>query len=73
MLPGVIGTLEAIETIKILLGIGNPLVGRLVLYDALEQRFTEVEVPRDAGCPVCGDEAGPVEFVEYDEVCAVPA
>jgi molybdopterin/thiamine biosynthesis adenylyltransferase/rhodanese-related sulfurtransferase len=71
VLPGVIGTLEAIEAIKVLLGIGDPLVGRLVLYDALDQRFTEVEVPRDPGCPVCGDEAGEVTYVEYEEICAV--
>ena len=73
VLPGVIGTLEAIEAIKILLGIGRPLVGRLVLYDALEQRFTELRVERDPHCPVCADGAEIEEYGEYGEVCALPA
>ena len=71
VLPGVIGTLEAIEAIKLLLGVGEPLVGRLVLYDALAQRFSEVQVERDPHCQVCGEGAGEVEYTEYAEVCAV--
>ncbi len=55
VLPGVIGTLEAVEAVKILLGVGDPLVGRLVVYDALQQRFTELEVEPDPECPCCGD------------------
>ena len=72
VLPGVIGTLEAIETVKILLGVGDPLVGRLLVYDALRQRFTELKVEHDPRCPRCGD--GPVvtEYVDYVEICAVP-
>ena len=54
ILPGVIGTVQATETIKLLLGIGEPLVGRLLLYDALKMRFREVKLPKDPDCPVCG-------------------
>ncbi len=71
VLPGVIGTLEAIEAIKLLLGIGEPLVGRLVLYDALAQRFNEVRVGPDPHCQVCGQDADTVEYREYAEACAV--
>ncbi len=71
VLPGVIGTLEAIEAIKLLLGIGQPLVGRLVLYDALAQHFNEVQVEADPRCSVCGDGAGEVEYTDYAQICAV--
>jgi len=55
VLPGVIGTMQAIETIKLILGIGRPLVGRLMLYDALEQSWRTLKVKRNPACPVCGD------------------
>ena len=54
MLPGVIGTIQATEAVKILLGIGEPLVGRLLTYDALGMRFREVRLRRDPNCPLCG-------------------
>ena len=54
MLPGVIGTIQATEVIKILLGIGEPLVGRLLTYDSLGMRFREVRLRRDPNCPLCG-------------------
>ena len=54
ILPGVIGTVQATEAIKLLLGIGDPLVGRLLLYDALKMRFRELKLPKDPDCPVCG-------------------
>ena len=54
MLPGVIGTIQATESVKLLLGIGEPLIGRLVTYDALGMRFREVKLRRDPGCPLCG-------------------
>lgn len=73
VLPGVVGTLEAIEAIKILLGIGEPLIGRLLLYDALAQRFTNLKVDRNPQCTVCGDEAEVKDYVEYGEVCAQAA
>ncbi len=55
MLPGVIGVVQATETIKLLLGIGDPLIGRLLTYDALGMRFREVKLRRDPKCPVCGE------------------
>jgi molybdopterin/thiamine biosynthesis adenylyltransferase/rhodanese-related sulfurtransferase/molybdopterin converting factor small subunit len=70
VLPGVIGTLEAVEAVKILLGVGDPLVGRLLLYDALQQSFTELKVERNPECKCCGDGAAALEYVEYGEVCA---
>ena len=54
MLPGVIGLVQATESIKLLLGIGDPLIGRLLTYDALGMRFREVKLRRDPKCPVCG-------------------
>ena len=71
ILPGVIGTLEAVETVKVLLGIGDPLVGRLSVYDALDQRFTELKVDRNPECPCCGDNAKPIEYVDYAVSCAI--
>lgn len=70
VLPGVIGTLQAIEAIKILLEIGDPLVGRLLLYDALEQRLRELKVDRNPQCPVCGDGAVVGEYAVVGEVCS---
>ena len=55
MLPGVIGLVQATETIKLLLGIGDPLISRLLTYDALGMRFREVKLRRDPKCPVCGE------------------
>jgi hypothetical protein len=54
VLPGVIGTVQATEAVKVLLGIGEPLIGRLLTYDALGMRFREVKLRRDPGCPLCG-------------------
>jgi len=54
VLPGVIGVIQATEAIKVLLGIGEPLIGRLLTYDALGMRFREVRLRRDPNCPVCG-------------------
>lgn len=70
ILPGVIGTLEAVETVKVLLDLGDPLVGRLMVYDALDQRFTELKVERNPECPICGDDAADIEYVDYAVLCA---
>ena len=70
VLPGVIGLLQAVETIKLLLGIGDPLVGRLLAYDALKARFTELELLRDPACRYCGDAAQAIEYVDYEQFCA---
>lgn len=73
VLPGVIGTLQAMETLKILLGLGEPLVGRLLYYDALAARFTELRLRRNPKCAWCGDEATFPGYVDYDTVCASTA
>jgi adenylyltransferase/sulfurtransferase len=70
VLPGIIGTLQATEAIKLLTGIGEPLVGRLVLYDALRLRFRQIALPRDPDCPVCGERPTIRELVAYDRGCA---
>lgn len=71
VLPGVIGTLQATEAIKILLGIGEPLAGRLLLYDALSLSFREVTVTRDPACPLCGENRTITALVDYDSFCGV--
>lgn len=70
VLPGVIGTLEAIETIKIVLGIGDPLVGRLLHYDALHERFTELALAPDPACAWCAPGAPFPGYVDYEVFCA---
>ena len=69
VLPGVIGSLQGTEVLKLVLGIGEPLIGRLLLFDALGASFTEVAVRRDPACPVCGDEPTITEYVDYVEFC----
>jgi molybdopterin/thiamine biosynthesis adenylyltransferase len=70
VLPGVIGSIQANEAIKLALGIGEPLIGRLLLYDALDATFTEVALRRDPACPVCGDHPTITEYIDYVEFCA---
>ena len=70
VLPGVIGLLEAVETIKLILGVGNPLIGRLLQYDALRAEFVELKVRRDLQCPYCGDGVEFPGFVDYEAFCA---
>jgi molybdopterin/thiamine biosynthesis adenylyltransferase/rhodanese-related sulfurtransferase len=72
VLPGIIGLLQATETIKLLLGIGEPLVGRLSTYDALAGEFNELRLFRDPNCPACGEHAHPQNLPTYADVCAVP-
>ncbi len=69
VLPGVVGVLQAIETIKVLLGVGSPLVGRLLTFDALQMEFRELRVRRDSQCPVCGDAPSITELIDYEEFC----
>jgi sulfur-carrier protein adenylyltransferase/sulfurtransferase len=73
VLPGIMGLLQANETIKLIIGKGEPLVGRLLLFEALSTQFTELKVRRDAeGCPVCGDNVDleSTEFEDYEALCA---
>ena len=72
VLPGVIGSIQGAETLKLVLGIGEPLIGRLLLYDALAASFDEVAVRRNPKCPVCGDAPTITEYVDYVEFCDRP-
>ena len=69
VLPGVVGSIQAIETIKLLLGIGDTLTGRLMVYDALEQEFLTMSVGRDPDCPACRDPERPPKIIDYDDTC----
>ena len=73
VLPGMVGTIQATEVIKLLLGIGEPLIGRLMLVDALTMRFREWKVPRDPDCPVCGDAPTQTTLIDYEAFCGMPA
>jgi molybdopterin/thiamine biosynthesis adenylyltransferase/rhodanese-related sulfurtransferase len=72
VLPGIIGSLQASEALKLILGAGDTLTGRLLLFDALGTTFDEVTVRRDPGCPVCGDAPTITEYIDYVEFCSAP-
>src|SRR5881296_4350058 len=72
VLPGIIGMLQAIETLKLILGIGEPLVGRLLHFDALKVKFRELNLRRDPECPVCGENPTIFSPIDYDQSCGVP-
>lgn len=69
VLPGIIGSIQAMEAIKILLGIGDSLAGRLLIYDALDEDFTTLSIARDPNCPACSDPERPPILVDYDDAC----
>ena len=73
VLPGLIGTIQATEAIKLITGIGEPLVGRLLLYDALTMRVRQLTLPRDPDCPACSDRATIRGLVAYEPACETPA
>jgi len=73
VLPGIIGSIQANETIKLLLGIGEPLIGRYLLFDALDTTFREVKLRRDPACPACGEHPTITEYIDYEGFCASPA
>jgi adenylyltransferase/sulfurtransferase len=73
VLPGIIGTMQATEGIKLITGIGEPMVGRMLLYDALEMSFTTIKIRKNPNCPVCGIPAEQVELIDYEQFCGVPA
>lgn len=72
ILPGIIGLVQATETVKLILGIGQPLVGRLMLYDALAMKFRELKLRRNPECPVCGDHPTVTKLIDYQEFCGIP-
>ena len=71
VLPGVIGVIQATESIKLLTGIGEPLIGRFLIYDALRMKFRELKLKRDPECPVCGDHPTVTKLIDYDEFCGI--
>jgi rhodanese-related sulfurtransferase len=73
VLPGIIAMIQATETVKILMGCGSGLLGRLLLYDALAMEFTEFRLRKDPGCPVCGDEPSVTELIDYEGFCGLSA
>jgi sulfur-carrier protein adenylyltransferase/sulfurtransferase len=73
VLPGIIGTIQATEAIKLILGTGEPLIGRFLIYDALRMRFRELKLRRDPECPVCGDHPTVRELIDYEQFCGVPS
>jgi adenylyltransferase/sulfurtransferase len=73
VLPGIIGSTMAIETIKLVLGIGKPLVNRLLMFDALDMDSRTVKIRRDPECPICGDNPTINELIDYEAFCGVPA
>jgi molybdopterin/thiamine biosynthesis adenylyltransferase/rhodanese-related sulfurtransferase len=72
VLPGIIGVMQAIEAIKLIVGIGEPLIGRLINFDALKMRFKEFKIRRDPKCPICGDHPTIHELIDYDQFCGIP-
>jgi len=72
ILPGTIGLIQATETVKLILGIGQPLVGRLLLYDALNMKFRELKLRKNPECPVCGEHPTVTKLIDYHQFCGVP-
>ena len=71
MLPGLVGSIQAIETVKLIMDLGKPLSGKLLLIDALEMEFREVTVRRDPKCPLCGDTPSVTRLIDYDIFCGI--
>ena len=71
VLPGIVGTIQANEAIKLILGVGEPLVGRLLYFDALKMKFREFNLRRDPECPVCGESPTITKPIDYEEFCGV--
>ena len=71
VLPGIVGAIQALETIKLILGRGDALVGRLLLFDALAMRFRELKLKRNPECPVCGDHRTITKLIDYEEFCGI--
>ena len=73
VLPGIVGSMMAFETIKYILGLGTPLIGRLLLFEGLDMAFREVKLRRRASCPLCGDSPTVTELIDYEAFCGMPA
>jgi len=73
VLPGIIGSIQAMETIKLIVGAGEPLIGRLLLFDALKLQFRELKLAKDPDCPVCGPRPSVTELIDYEAFCGIGA
>ena len=73
ILPGTIGLIQATETVKLILGIGEPLIGRLLLYDALGMKFRELKLRKNPECPMCGEHRTITKLIDYHQFCGVPS
>jgi len=71
VLPGIIGVIQATEAIKLILGVGDPLIGRFLIYDALKMRFRELKLRKDADCPVCGTHPTVTKLIDYEQFCGI--
>jgi adenylyltransferase/sulfurtransferase len=71
VLPGVVGTIQATEAIKLILGVGDPLIGRLLLFDALQMKFRTLKLQKDADCPVCGSHPTVTKLIDYEQFCGI--
>jgi adenylyltransferase/sulfurtransferase len=71
VLPGIIGVIQATEAIKLILGIGDPLIGRFLIYDALKMRFRELKLRKDPDCPVCGTHPTVTKLIDYEQFCGI--
>jgi adenylyltransferase/sulfurtransferase len=73
VLPGIIGCIQATEILKLALGKGNSLIGRLLLFNALDMKFRELKLRKDPACPVCGEHPTVTELIDYEQFCGIPA
>src|SRR5215203_4049453 len=71
VLPGIIGVIQATETVKLIMGIGEPLIGRFLIYDALRMKFRELKLRRDPECPACGTNPTVTKLIDYDQFCGI--
>src|SRR5262245_43871220 len=71
VLPGIIGVIQATETVKLIMGIGEPLIGRFLIYDALRMRFRELKLRKDPDCPVCGTHPTVTKLIDYEQFCGI--
>lgn len=72
VLPGIVGCIQANEILKLAMGIGTPLIGRLLLFNALDMKFRELKLRRDPQCPICGDNPTVTELIDYNQFCGIP-
>ena len=71
ILPGVVGTIQATEAVKLIIGVGEPLINRFMIYDALRMRFRELKLRKDPECPVCGENPTVTELIDYEQFCGI--